>query len=173
MDRFKWVIQLATLGLLIVAGYLVVQRGGLLAWSGVIAALLLLIKQRARPSRTDMFVVLGFTLLWTASWAAAWSYVRSTWESGEVVELSLPVSDEIQTARVWILDADGGPVMYYDAPPRIGEALLAFRSTRDRAEAGLWPSIGDDREVFFLERETGLDPTDADTIDEILRGFSK
>jgi len=125
VDRFKWVIQLATLGLLIVAGYLVVQRGGLLAWSGVIAALLLLIKQRARPSRTDMFVVLGFTLLWTASWAAAWSYVRSTWESGEVVELSVPVSDEIQTARVWILDADGGPVMYYDAPPRIGEALLA------------------------------------------------
>lgn len=125
MEKSKIGMQLVTLGLLITSGYLVYLRGGILAWSGLVAALLLLAKHFARPARTDVFVALGFTVLWAASWAAAWGYVRSTWESGEVVEIGVRVSAEIHTARVWILDVDGEPLMYYDAPPQVAHALLA------------------------------------------------
>ena len=125
VEKSKIGMQLATLGLLITSGYLVYRRGGILAWLGLVAALAMLAKHFGRPSRTDVFVALGFTVLWAASWAAAWGYVRSTWESGEVVEIGVQVSDEIHTARVWVLDVDGEPLMYYDAPPLVGHALLA------------------------------------------------
>lgn len=125
MEKSKIGMRLATLGLLITSGCLVYLRGGILAWLGLVAALLLLAKHFRRPSRTDVLIALGFTVLWAASWVAAWGYVRSTWESGEVVEIGVQVSDKIHTARVWILDVDGEPLMYYDAPPEVGHALLA------------------------------------------------
>ncbi len=125
MEMSKIGMQLATLGLLIASSYLVYLRGGILAWLGFVAALLLLAKHFGRPSHTDVYIALAFTILWAASWAAAWGYVRSTWESGEVVEIGVHVSDEIYTARVWILDVDGELLMYHDAPPQVGHALLA------------------------------------------------
>ena len=117
--------HLVTFGLLIASGCLVYLRGGGLAWSGVIVSVLLLAKHVALPSRRDVFVVLGFAALWAASWPAAWAYVRSTWESGEVVEIDVRISDESHAARVWVLDVDGDWLMYYDAPPRIAQALIA------------------------------------------------
>ena len=125
VEMSKIGMRLITFGLLITSGYLVYLRGGILAWLGLVAALLLVAKHLRRPSHTDVFIALGFTVLWAASWAAAWGFVLSTWESGEVVDIGVQVSDEIHTARVWILDVDGEPIMYYDAPPKVGHALLA------------------------------------------------
>jgi len=110
---------------LIASGYLVFQRGGILAWSGAVAALLLYAKHSLRPSRTDSLASLGVTLLWVVAWVVTWDYVRSTWESGEVVEIGIQVPGGIHKARVWVLDLDGDPVVYYDAPSRVGDELLA------------------------------------------------
>lgn len=125
MNRPDIASRLVALGLSVTSGYLVYQRGGLLTWTGLLVALLLLAKHVVRPSSRDSTLALAFTVLWAASWAAAWGYVRSTWESGEVVEIGVRLDGEIHEARVWILDVDGKPTMYYDAPPAVGRALLA------------------------------------------------
>lgn len=124
MDNLSIVVRLAACLLLVTSGTIVHLRGGALAWLGLVLASLLLTKHFVSPSRIDVFLALGITVLWAASWAAAWGYVRSTWESGEVVEISIRLSDELLTARVWVLDVDDQWMMYYDAPPRIGQALL-------------------------------------------------
>jgi hypothetical protein len=82
-------------------------------------------KHSLRPSRTDSLLSLGFTLLWVVAWVVTWDYVRSAWESGEVVEIGVQVPGGIHNARLWVFDLDGEPVVYYDAPPRVGDELLA------------------------------------------------
>jgi hypothetical protein len=125
VETSRVITRFVTLGLLIASGYLVFQRGGILAWSGAVAALLLCAKHSVRPSRADSLASLGVTLLWVVAWVVTWGYVRSTWESGEVVEIAVQVPGGIHKARVWVLDLDGDPVVYYDAPPRLGDELLA------------------------------------------------
>jgi len=113
------------------AAYLVVDRGGLLAWIGVVLGALVLLKVLLRPSPRDAMWSVAILGIWIASWVIAWSYVRSTWESGEVVQIEIAGG---HTARVWVLDTSEGPVMYYDAPPDVADRLLAGTSlsmTRD------------------------------------------
>ncbi|MFK7898985.1 MAG: hypothetical protein AB8G23_24360 [Myxococcota bacterium] len=124
MDPLSIIVRMVASLLLVTSGTLVYLRGGALAWLGLILASLLLAKHFASPSRIDVFLTLGITALWAAAWPAAWGYVRSTWESGEVVEISIQRPDELATARVWVLDVNDQWMMYYDAPPQIGQALL-------------------------------------------------
>ncbi len=109
-------------GMLVAAAFLVVDRGGLLAWIGVILGSLLLLKILLWPSRRDAILSIAIPAVWAVSWVGTWAYVVSTWESGEVVQLE--VADD-HTARVWVLDASDGPTMYYDAPPDVADSLLA------------------------------------------------
>ena len=124
-DRARIGVYVVTSGLLVASAFLVHLRGGVLAWWGVIAALLMLAKHVARPARRDVVVALCVSALWTASWPAAWGYVRATWESGEVVDLDVRTDEETHTARVWVLDVDDAWLIYYEAPSRIARALLA------------------------------------------------
>lgn len=107
---------------LLAAAYLVVERGGLLAWIGVVLAALLLIKMLSRPARRDMVLAVSTLTVWILAWPVTWYYVMSTWESGEVVDVETAGG---HTARVWVLDMSDGPTMYYDAPPDIARNLLA------------------------------------------------
>lgn len=111
--------------LFVASAFLVVDRGGLLAWGGGVLGALLLLKVLRRPSSRDVVLTVAVLGLWTLSWVATWSYVKATWESGEVVQL---VIDDRHTARVWVLDMSDGPTMYYDAPPDIASRLLAGAS---------------------------------------------
>ncbi len=53
----------------LIAGlFLVVERGGILAWSGVIIRALLLTKLFARPTAIDVTLVLGSVLVWARTW---------------------------------------------------------------------------------------------------------
>ena len=117
--------RVLALGLLAASGALAVSRSGLLAWLGLIVATFLLAKHFRRPAGSDLAIAALCVVVWSAAWGATWAYVRSTWESGEVVELGVTVGDAVRVARVWILDVEGAPVMYYDAPPEVAEALLA------------------------------------------------
>ena len=105
----------------VAAAFLAFDRGGLLAWVGVVLGALLLLKILRRPSPRDAVLSLAALGIWAISWGAAWSYVVSTWESGEVVVVD--VAGE-HTARVWVLDQSDGPLMYYDAPPDVAGRLL-------------------------------------------------
>ena len=95
-------------------GLLVFERGGLLAWLGVVLGAALLVKSLQRPASRDALLAAAVLATWVLSWGATGLYVVSTWESGEVVELALA---DGHVARVWVLDTGDGPVMYYDAPP--------------------------------------------------------
>jgi hypothetical protein len=111
-------------GLLVASGFLILQRGGMLAWSGALLALLLAAKVWLRPSTKDLALAVSLLTLWGLAWAAIWQYVKSEWESGEVVVIDIETPSGRHTARVWILELNGEPTMYYDAPPRIAQQLL-------------------------------------------------
>ena len=114
-----WALIVAV-GMLLCGVYLVVDRGGLLAWLGVALAAALLLKGLRWPSPADVLMSLATVSLWAGAWAATWYYVVTTWESGEVVEVNI---DGGHRARVWVLDLSDGPVMYYDAPPQVAEQV--------------------------------------------------
>ena len=105
-----------------VAAFLVIDRGGLLAWIGVVLGALLLLKVLRRPSPRDTIFSVVALGIWAVSWGATWGYVMSAWESGEVVQIEV---DSAHTARVWVIDTNDGPIMYYDAPPGVAARLLA------------------------------------------------
>ncbi len=80
------------------------------------------LKAAFRPAPRDAVWAVAALVLFGVAWGTVWFYVVSTWESGEVVQLTLA---DNHVARVWVLDTEAGPAMYYDAPPRVAELLLA------------------------------------------------
>ena len=109
--------------LLLLAGVaLAIDRGGLLAWLGVVLGGALLFKAVKRSGATDPVLAASVLAAWGLSWGIAWFYVQSTWESGEVVQIEV---DGGRPARVWVMDTEAGPIMYYDAPPEAAQGLLA------------------------------------------------
>ena len=109
----------------IVSTALVVTRGGAIAWFALVCSLLLLLKIRLRPARSDLFAACGIAIVGVLSWLVVHHHVISTWESGEVVELTIDTSEGQLTARLWVFDIDGDPHVYYDAPPQAAASLLA------------------------------------------------
>jgi len=101
------------------------ERGGLLAWVGLIVGLVLLGKTLVRPSKLDFWLTISAASLWAFAWAGTTYYVISTWESGEVVELGIDMPSGTHTARVWILDTDESPLIIYDAPREVADFLLS------------------------------------------------
>jgi len=103
---------------------LVVDRGGVLAWVALAIGIALIAKIWFKPSRIDVGLGVGLAVVSAAAWIGTFYYVISTWESGEVVELVIDASDGTHTARVWVLDMDEQPLVYYDAEPEVARSLL-------------------------------------------------
>ncbi len=112
---------------LAIAGALVVliDRGGLIAWTVLILGIALLGKIWRIPSRQDLGLSIGLVLVSILTWAGTLYYVISTYESGEVVELDVDTASGLHTARLWVMEVEAVPVVYMDAEPEVAEALLA------------------------------------------------
>ncbi|MEM7097355.1 MAG: hypothetical protein AAF541_03780 [Pseudomonadota bacterium] len=108
-----------------VSAYFVFDRGGMIAWSTLLFGIALLVKMKLKPSASDLLLSLALATLPPIIAATTFSYVISTYESGEVVELTIPTQDTPHIARVWIFELDGGDWIYYDAPPAAAISLIS------------------------------------------------
>ena len=113
------------LALLIVSALLIYHRGGGLAWFGLLLAVGLLVKAWRRPSARGWLTGLNLVAVWALAWPAVFYYVISTWETGEVVELSINTTNGNHTVRTWIMESPDSLIVYYDAPIDAATALLA------------------------------------------------
>ncbi len=104
---------------------LVIDRGGLIAWATALLAVGLLAKTLIRPTRFDLGLSIGLPAVAVLAWAGVFYCVITTYESGEVVQLSVETSSGPAFARLWVFDTNMGPTLYYDAPPQMAELLLA------------------------------------------------
>ena len=107
----------------VASALLIFERGGLLAWTGLVVAVVLLLEGLLRPGKLDGLLIFICAALWAGAWFGTRHYVISTWESGEVVELSIVTTNGIHVARTWVLDTDSSMLIYYDAEPDIVSAL--------------------------------------------------
>ena len=107
---------------------LLVDRSGLIAWSTCLAGIALLAKIWFRPHKLDLGLSVALATVPVLAWVGTVYYVISTWESGEVVELTIDTSDGAHTARVWVLDIEPYPTVYYDAEPEVAKSLLSGRA---------------------------------------------
>ena len=101
---------------------LIIDRGGLLAWCVFVLGIVLLAKVHFRPSDRDLMFCSLLIIVPPILWSMTLYYVISTYESGEVVELTVEASNGPHTARVWIFGAN---TVYYDAEPEVAASLLA------------------------------------------------
>ncbi len=106
---------------------LVIERGGVLAWAALACGLLMFTLSLVPSARVRPTIALTVAMLWVLAWAGTRYYVISTWESGEVVELTIATDLGAHTARTWVLDLDGAAVIYYDAEPEVVRALQSGR----------------------------------------------
>ncbi|MEM9621660.1 MAG: hypothetical protein AAF993_08435 [Pseudomonadota bacterium] len=104
---------------------LVVERGGLIAWAGLLGGACLTAKIWWKSARPDLAVSLILAALLVITWFGTHRYVIATWESGEVVELIIELPDRQHTARLWVMDIGEHPTVYYDAAPEVAAILLA------------------------------------------------
>lgn len=104
---------------------LALDRGGLIAWSTLLIGLSLLAKISFKPSRSDLKLGVGLVAFAVLAWIGTHYYVISTYESGEVVELVIDTDRGPHTVRLWVLDIRAYPTVYYDAEPKVADALLS------------------------------------------------
>jgi len=104
---------------------LLIDRGGLVAWTASLLGIALLLKIWLRPSNLDPALSAGLALTTALVWAGTAFYVLATWESAEVVEIAVDTDSGAHTGRVWVLDIGAHPLVYYDAEPEVAQALLA------------------------------------------------
>lgn len=109
----------------VAAGFIVVDRGGAIAWVTVVLGGALLAKVWLKPSQSDTGWCAAMAIIPVLAWASTFYYVIATYESGEVVELAINVGPETHTARVWVLEIAGDPVVYYEADPEVADSLLS------------------------------------------------
>lgn len=114
----------------IAALFVVIDRGGAIAWVALVAGVGLLVKIWRRPAARDWALGLGLATVPVLVWVVTLNYVIATYESGEVIELVIPTDAGLHTARLWVMDIDAKPTVYYDAPPQVAAALLAGKSVQ-------------------------------------------
>ena len=103
---------------------IVIERGGLIAWTALLLGVGLFLKTLLKPSKLDTGMGIGLALIALAAWFGTHRYVISTWESGEVVELTIGTDTGAHTARLWVLDIGEHPTVYFDAEPELAASLL-------------------------------------------------
>ena len=128
-DRSMLAITIAVTATL-VAGVLVYDRSGVIAWLIVVLGALLLAKIWLKPSARDLGLAIGLSALFAISWFGVQQYVISTWESGEVVELEVDTERGKHSVRLWVMDIGAAPTVYYDAEPSAARSLLAGKPVR-------------------------------------------
>ena len=111
-------------GTLLAALFLIIDRGGLIAWASLLTGSALLAKTLLKPSKRDLQMCIGLATLSALSWVRTFYYVISTYESGEVVELTLDTEYGVHTARLWVFEVEGEPNIYFDAEPHLAHSLL-------------------------------------------------
>ncbi len=116
---------LIAIAVTVVALVLVIDRSGLIPWLTLIVGAALVVKICFKPSEKDLRLSLSVAIVPVVVWAATYYYVILSWETAEVVELVIPTQDGPHTARVWVMDIEGEPHVYYDAPAGAAQALLA------------------------------------------------
>ena len=84
--------------------FLIIQRGGALAWLTTLMSVGMIAKAWFKPGRFDTLWVLGIPLAAAGIAVLTLQYVIGKWESGEVVELSIPTPQGTHIARLWVLD---------------------------------------------------------------------
>lgn len=147
-------IAFLTAGLTAVIGLVwLTDRGGLIAWVTFLISVALLAKIWLRPSRIDLGMSIGLVTVSALTWLGVWYYVISTWETGEVVELVIQSGEDTRTARVWVLDIGGDPVIYYDAEPEVALSLLAGNPVKLRRSGEISRRIPRATEVDALPEE--------------------
>ena len=118
VESNKKYLSISIAGLLLTFGIvLLLERGGLFAWAGIILGIVLLIKILALPSVADVKISVLTTATFVATWAATYLIIILIWESGEIAELHVENSEDVSTIRVWVLDLDGDTIIFYDAEP--------------------------------------------------------
>ena len=114
----KKYLSISIAGLLLTFGtVLLLERGGLFAWAGIILGIVLVIKILALPSLADVKISVLTTATFVATWAATYLIIILIWESGEIAELHVENSEDVSTTRVWVLDLGGDTIIFYDAEP--------------------------------------------------------
>tara|TARA_Y100001970_G_scaffold291033_1_gene426799 strand:+ start:1436 stop:2080 length:645 start_codon:yes stop_codon:yes gene_type:complete len=118
IESNKKYLSISIAGFLLIFGIvLLLERGGLFAWAGIILGIVLLIKILALPSLADVKISVLTTVTFVAAWAATYLAIILIWESGEIAELHVENSEGVSTIRVWVLDLDGDTIIFYDAEP--------------------------------------------------------
>lgn len=136
---------------------LAVDRGGLIAWGTLVVAAGLLVKIWRQHTSLDLMLSVGLAVVPVLLWVATLNYVISTWESGEVVELAIPIEDGTHTVRLWVLDIGPHPLVYYDAEPKVAISLLAGKPLQFTRAGEVSTRIPKARRVETLtEDETNL-----------------
>ena len=134
----KKYLSISIAGLLLTFGtVLLLERGGLFAWAGIILGIVLLIKILALPSVADVKISVLTTATFVATWAATYLIIILIWESGEIAELHVENSEDVSTTRVWVLDLGGDTIIFYDAEPEDAAILRGdpkISVTRDNTE---------------------------------------
>ena len=109
----KKYLSIAIAGLLPTLGtVLLLERGGLFAWAGIILGIVLLIKTLTLPSVAGLKISFLTTATFVAAWAATYLSIVLIWESGEIAELNVENSEGVSTIRVWVLDVDGDTIIF-------------------------------------------------------------
>ena len=115
----KKYLSISISGLLLTFGTVILlERGGLFAWAGIILGIVLLIKTLALPSVADVKISVLTTATFVAAWVATYVAIIVIWESGEIAELHVENSEDVSTTRVWVLDLGGDTIIFYDAEPK-------------------------------------------------------
>ena len=118
IESNKKYLSISIAGLLLTLGtVLLLERGGLFAWAGIILGIVLLIKILALPSVADVKISVLTTATFVATWAATYLIIILIWESGEIAELHVENLEGVSTIRVWVLDLGGDTIIFYDAEP--------------------------------------------------------
>lgn len=126
MREISRVIVAVIASLLLAVGiFLIYERGGILTWLGLILGSTLLLKSWLWPARRDLPLCLALAASWLLAWPAIFYYVISTWETGEVVALTIETPQGDYRARTWILEETNVSILYYDASTAAANALFS------------------------------------------------
>ena len=118
IESNKKYLSISIAALLLTFGtVLLLDRGGLFAWTGIILGIVLLIKTLTLPSVANVEICVLTSAIFVAAWAATYLAIILIWESGEIAKLHVENSEDASTTRVWVLDLGGDTIIFYDAEP--------------------------------------------------------
>ncbi len=100
-------------------------RGGVLAALAALLMLFAFVKFVARPTPSDVGLVVGMAAAVALAAGGVFAYVRYQWESAEVAVLTLATKPDPMDVRTWVADDEGTPTVLYDSTPAAAAVLKA------------------------------------------------